>query len=76
MRNLVFTFALLTLSIGVCFAQKPSYKIAVLKYRGGGDWYANPTSLHNLIAFCNSTLNMHINTEHEVVDVGSPELFN
>lgn len=76
MRNLVFTFVLLILSIGVCFAQKPSFKIAVLKYRGGGDWYANPTSLPNLIAFCNNDLNMNINPEPEVVDVGSPELFN
>ena len=27
-------------------------QIALLKYGGGGDWYANPTSLTNLIAFC------------------------
>ena len=30
--------------------------IAVVKYGGGGDWYANPTSLPNLIRFpdCNA----------------------
>jgi len=28
-------------------------EIAVLQYGGGGDWYANPTSLPNLIKFCN-----------------------
>ena len=26
-----------------------SQEIAFLKYHGGGDWYANPTSLPNLI---------------------------
>ena len=26
-----------------------SQEIALVKYSGGGDWYANPTSLPNLI---------------------------
>ena len=54
----------------------PSYKIAVLKYNGGGDWYANPTALVNLIAFCNEKLNSNIHPDYEVVEVGSKELFN
>jgi hypothetical protein len=60
------------------FAQtKPAYQIAVLKYGGGGDWYANlPTSLPNLIKFCNKNLNANINPEQAVVEVGSPEIFN
>ena len=52
-----------------------SCKIAVLKYNGGGDWYANPTSLNNLIEFCQANLNMNINTTYDVVDVESSELF-
>ena len=55
----------------------PSLKIALLKYNGGGDWYANlETSLRNLIAFCNQNLNTTISPEQAIVDVGSPELFN
>jgi hypothetical protein len=57
-------------------AQVPAYKIAKLKYNGGGDWYANKTSLPNLIDFCNKNLKMNIAPEEEVVDVGSPELFS
>ncbi|WP_299123963.1 DUF4159 domain-containing protein [uncultured Tenacibaculum sp.] len=30
-----------------------SQQIAVLKYQGGGDWYANPTALPNLIEYSN-----------------------
>ena len=52
-----------------------SCKIAVLKYNGGGDWYANPTSLSNLIQFCQTNLNMNINPLYDVVDVESSELF-
>lgn len=51
-------------------------QIALLKYNGGGDWYANPTSLPNLVAFCNSQLNTNISPEIATVEVGSPEIFN
>lgn len=51
-------------------------RIGLLKYSGGGDWYANPTSLPNLIAFCNKNLNTNINRDPDVVEVGSPDIFN
>lgn len=51
-------------------------QIALLKYHGGGDWYANPTSLPNLVAFCNKNLNTTISTDIPTVEVGSTELFN
>jgi hypothetical protein len=58
----------------VAFAQ--SYQIAVLKYKGGGDYYANPTSLPNLVTFANRELKMNIAKETPYVEVGSTELFN
>jgi hypothetical protein len=51
-------------------------QLALMKYKGGGDWYANPTSLTNLIAFCNKNLGTMLNEEYATVDVGSPDLFN
>lgn len=55
----------------------PSYQVAVLKYNGGGDWYANlETSLPNLIRFCNENLGMNINPQQAVVEAGSPDIFN
>ena len=33
------------------WSQETKTKLALLKYKGGGDWYANPTSLPNLIRF-------------------------
>lgn len=52
-----------------------SQEIAVLKYSGGGDWYANPTSLPNLVKFCNQNINTKLNPKVNSVDVGSAELF-
>lgn len=55
----------------------PPLRIALLKYGGGGDWYANlETSLPNLIRFCNENIGTNIDTKQSVVEVGSPELFN
>ena len=51
-------------------------QIALVRYNGGGDWYANPTSLTNLIAFCNADQQMNLNPEYATVDVGSSEIFN
>jgi len=55
-----------------CFAQE----IALLKYSGGGDWYANPTSLPNLIKFCNQNINTRIKAKPATVEPGSPDLFS
>ncbi len=52
------------------------YQFAVLKYNGGGDWYANPTSLPNLIQYINKNLKMTVNPEPATVEVGNPDIFN
>lgn len=54
----------------------PTYKMAKLKYNGGGDWYANRTALPNLIDFCNKNLNTNFAPQDVIVEVGSTELFN
>lgn len=51
-------------------------KFAVMKYKGGGDWYSNPTALSNLIRFCNANIDTAITPKAETVTPDSPELFN
>jgi hypothetical protein len=57
-------------------SSEPALRFALLKYNGGGDWYANPTALTNLARFCNEQLGTDINTEYATVEVGSADLFN
>ena len=64
------------LSISSLGASAQSMRLALLKYGGGGDWYANPTSLKNLAAFCNQQLKTSFVLQEAQVEVGSPELFN
>ena len=67
------TMFCLLLTVGLNAQQT---QIALLKYRGGGDWYANPTSLPNLVKFCNQELHTDLNTDIATVEVGSPDIFN
>ena len=53
-----------------------TYQLAVLKYSGGGDYYANPTALPNLVKFTNEHTGTNISTEVPYVEVGSPNIFN
>jgi hypothetical protein len=57
-------------------AQTPeaTYSLAVLQYRGGGDWYANPTAVPNLARFCSRELGIRLAPDAPYVEVGSPEL--
>lgn len=52
-----------------------SLSLAVLKYNGGGDYYANPTALPNLIKYCNNTLGTKISKDVPYVEAGSKDLF-
>lgn len=54
----------------------PSYKMARLKYSGGGDWYSSRTALSNLIKFCNEEINTNFYREEAIVETGSAEIFN
>lgn len=49
--------------------------LAILKYKGGGDWYSNPTALPNLIQFCNNNINTQMTAKPETVEAGSVDIF-
>jgi hypothetical protein len=69
MKKIYFVLLLLSIS---SFSQE----IALIKYSGGGDWYANPTSLPNLIKYCNANINTNINIKPATVEPGSTDLFS
>ncbi len=52
-----------------------SQEIAVLQYKGGGDWYSNPTALPNLIKFCNQNIRTRIDAKPKTVKPESVDIF-
>lgn len=76
MNKLIGLFIfLLCLGFTSAIAQQPTIKLGKLKYGGGGDWYANKTSMPNLIRFCNVNLKMNLHPEEDIIEVGSPDIF-
>lgn len=69
MKKIFLLFFIIT---STCFSQE----IALLKYSGGGDWYANPTSLPNLIKYSNQNINTRIKSKPGLVEPSSPDLFS
>lgn len=75
-KTFAYVFILL-FAMGSAFAARANgVPIALLKYNGGGDWYSNPTSLPNLVSFCNQFLGTNLSPEIATIEVGSVELFN
>jgi hypothetical protein len=72
MNNMKVLFSLFSFLFSiVSFSQD----VAILKYKGGGDWYSNPTALPNLIAYCNANINTKMNPKPETVEAGSIDIF-
>mgnify|MGYP006440051049 CR=1 FL=1 len=72
-----WNFWLIALLLGsVCALGQNSFRLGVLKYRGGGDYYVNPSAVSNLARYANEHLPSTIEPEYDYVEPGSPALFD
>ncbi len=53
-----------------------NFKVARLKYSGGGDWYNDPSAIPNLMAYIRTNTSLQTPETEDIVDVGSSKLFN
>ena len=74
-RHIAFVFVMILSASGLQ-AQNNQMKIALLKYSGGGDWYAVVDALQNLSTFCNDQLGTNFARDYATVEVGSPDIFD
>ena len=71
-RNILFFILFIATSSTFC---QSSIRIGRVKYSGGGDWYSSRTALKNLTIFCNQHINTNIDSEEDIVDIGSSDIF-
>lgn len=76
MKRFLVIFFIIISNLLIAQNKMYSVKIALLKYSGGGDWYANPTSLPNLAMFCNQTINTNIDPNITEIEPSSHDIFN
>ena len=70
--------SLLTTSVLSAQAPSPTAALAIgrLHYDGGGDWYANPSSLPNLLAAVRERTALHTTAKEVAVQLSDPELWD
>ncbi|MFI5253251.1 MAG: DUF4159 domain-containing protein [Bacteroidota bacterium] len=81
MKKVIFVVILLFFAIpltGVGQANKTSssFKIARLKYNGGGDWYNDPQEEVNLLNFVRQNTNIDVNPVYEFIDITSDKFYS
>jgi hypothetical protein len=57
-------------------APGPVMTIGRLHYDGGGDWYANPSSLPNLLSAIRTRTSLRVASEEKVVTLSDDDLWN
>jgi hypothetical protein len=73
----IFLCSLFLVSEG--FAQnrfESQFRIARLKYSGGGDWYNDPSEEVNLLKFVQQNTTIDVDPRYEFVDLASDKLFS
>lgn len=76
MRLTVLLGLALVTASSLGLAQDPQITIGRLQYGGGGDWYANPSSLPNLLRAIGTRTRLPVADRERVVRLTGPELFD
>jgi Domain of unknown function (DUF4159) len=73
---IVIITAVALVEVNEAFAQKSSaFRIARLKYDGGGDWYNDPLEEPTLLKFVESHTNIGVDPNYYYVDINSDDIF-
>jgi hypothetical protein len=78
MKKLLSLFCIISFVLSLILpvpAQSQDVQLARIKYRGGGDWYNDPSSLKNLAEFVQQQVPIAINPEYDDIALGSSDLF-
>ena len=75
--NIKAIIIIVFIAMGLIYPQSnENFKLARLKYNGGGDWYNDPSAEVNLLNFVQQNTNIQADARYQFVDVSSDELFS
>lgn len=75
-RALLTLVGLVLAALPLAGQDGPGMTIGRLHYDGGGDWYANPSSLPNLLAAIGRSTPLRVAAREQVVTLDSDDLWN
>jgi len=70
MKNIIYTILFITFIFSSEKNEMGLFAISRIHYEGGGDWYANPSSLPNLLDFINKNTSINVNLDEYKVRIG------
>ncbi|MFA5667833.1 MAG: DUF4159 domain-containing protein [Balneolaceae bacterium] len=78
MRTLLLFLLISAFTFGIPTVAQDTgdFELARIKYRGGGDWYNDPSALSNLISFTAQQVAIPISPKYKDVALGSSDLFS
>ena len=71
MKNIIY----IIFTISFLFSENGLFSISRIHYGGGGDWYADPSSIPNLLEFVNSNTSINIQKEENQVKIGDEDFY-
>ncbi len=71
----LLTYILILFPLFLFAQEEGRFKIARLKYGGGGDWYNDPSAEINLLKFIAQNTNIKTNPKYEFVDLSTGNIF-
>lgn len=74
--KIIIVLLLADINLAVMAQDSGNFEIARIKYRGGGDWYNDPSALTNLIEFASERVSLPLEIKYKDVAIGSSELFS
>ena len=78
-RRFLIFISIFSAAAGLVNAQtgriESQFRIARLKYAGGGDWYNDPSAEVNLLAFAHRSAGLDADPKYEFVEIGSDNFF-
>ena len=77
--NLIYILSIILLMSCKLFAfdnKAGTFTMTRLHYSGGGDWYADPSSIPNLLDFVSKHTNIEVNKNENRAKIGSDEFYD
>jgi len=71
MKNIIYIIFI----VSFLFSENGLFSISRIHYGGGGDWYADPSSIPNLLEFVNMNTSINIQKEENQVKIGDEDFY-
>ena len=72
----IILLLMINLSFALANAKAGAFTITRLQYSGGGDWYADPSSIPNLLDFIHDNTNIDVNRNENRAKIGGNQFYD